>query len=137
MSCGVEGVGVRTGAGHVFGACDEGGGVVELDRDFSSGVFGCIPSAVGSNEASMTSRNMAVFGIVEVMMFVQEVRAVCRSECHRRFKREPAIAFAARTAGKCRESYATVIHPITARTNVTERCANSGVVVVVREMWSE
>ena len=40
--------------------CDEGGGVVELDRDFKSGVFDCIPSAVGNNEASMTSKNMTV-----------------------------------------------------------------------------
>lgn len=70
-------------------------------------------------------------------MFVQEVWAVCRSECYRRFKREPTIAFAARAAGKCRESYATVMRPITARTNVIERCANLGVVVAVREMWSE
>ena len=60
MSCGVGGVGVRTGAGHMLRTCDEGGGVVELDRDFKSGVFDCIPSAVGNNEASMTSKNMTV-----------------------------------------------------------------------------
>jgi hypothetical protein len=77
VNCGVGGVGVRTGAGRVSGICDEGGGVMEVERDFSSGVSGRTSSVVGSSEGSMTSRATAVCGMVGVVTFVQQVREVC------------------------------------------------------------
>ena len=66
------------------GICDEGGGVMEVERDFSSGVSEWTSSVVGSSEASMTSRATAVCGMVGVVMFVQQVREVCEVGACRR-----------------------------------------------------
>lgn len=56
VSCGVGGLGVRTATDWLVGSCDDGGGVMEVERDLSPGVSGCASSVVGISEASMVPK---------------------------------------------------------------------------------
>lgn len=122
VSWGVGGDGVRTAMDCVLGSCDDGGGVIEVERDFSPGVAGRVSSVVGSSEGSMTSSATAVCGKAGAVVFVQR--------CGRRTRWEraadAAVAFAARAAGKCRESDATVMRPAWSQASVAVRRKRRG-----------
>jgi hypothetical protein len=65
VSCGVGGLGVRTATDWLVGSCDDGGGVIEVERDLSPGVSGCASSVVGSSGVSMVPKYTKSNGVVQ------------------------------------------------------------------------